>query len=172
MSLPTFVIGSDHAGFRLKNHLLEVLKGQGYSVEDMGCYNEQSVDYPSIAQKVALKIQELENKNNTPVKGLICCGSGIGIEMSANRFPWIRAAVIHDHNAALLSRQHNDSNVISFGARVIAPELAESLLKTWLETEFEGGRHQRRVDLMSHLNPELPVISQSPSKTQQEATSC
>jgi ribose 5-phosphate isomerase B len=162
MSLPTFVIGADHAGFRLKEHMADVLKKQGYSIEDMGCYDEQSVDYPAIAQKVALKFQELQNQDK-PVLGLICCGSGIGIEMSANRFPWIRAAVVHDHYAAMLSRKHNDSNVISFGARVIAPELAESLLSAWLETPFEGGRHQHRIDLMTHLNPDSPSLKEVPS---------
>jgi ribose 5-phosphate isomerase B len=167
MSLSTIVIGADHAGFHLKERLAGLLRSQGFQVEDMGCYDEKPVDYPLISQKVALRMQTMQKHLGTPVRGLICCGSGIGVAMSANRFPWIRAVVAHDHFAATMSRKHNDANVVCFGARVIAPELAENLLKTWLTTQFEGTRHQGRVDMMSQLDPNVDVAN-----TPQGAASC
>ncbi len=141
------VLGADHAGYRLKESLAAHLKSKGYDVEDIGCHSESSVDYPAIGQTLAeaVKKHAVEQK---PVRGVLCCGSGIGICMSANRFSWLRAVVAHDHNTAVMSRKHNDANVICFGGRIIAPELAADILDTWLETPFDGGRHQTRVDMM------------------------
>lgn len=144
------VLGADHAGFRLKEKLAAHLKSQGYEIEDIGCYSEESVDYPGIGAKLA----EAMKITKGAAKGILCCGSGIGISMSANRFPWIRAVVAHDHNTAVMSRRHNDANVLCMGGRVIAPELACDILDTWLKAPFDGGRHQNRVDMMTRLSVE------------------
>ncbi|HEY9745574.1 MAG TPA: ribose 5-phosphate isomerase B, partial [Oculatellaceae cyanobacterium] len=142
------ILGADHAGYRLKEHLADAFRRMGLQVEDVGCFDENSVDYPDISRKLAKALQA----EPETTRGVLCCGSGVGICIAANRFPWIRAVVAHDHNTAVMSRRHNDTNVLCMGGRVIAPELAETIAKTWLETPFEGGRHQRRVDLMSNLH--------------------
>lgn len=147
----TIILGADHAGFRLKERLSEFLKSQGHTVQDIGCYSEDSVDYPRIGATLAEAIQPTETNGDTPRFGVLCCGSGIGISMSANRHPWIRAVVAHDHNTAIMSRRHNDANVICFGGRVIAPELACDILETFLKTPFDGGRHQQRVDMLTRI---------------------
>lgn len=138
------VLGADHAGYRMKEFIAGHLKAKGYLVEDVGCFSEDSVDYPAISQQVADAI-----RREPSARGVICCGSGIGVSIAANRFPWLRAVVAHDYHTAVMSRRHNDTNVICFGGRVIAPERAAELLDTWLDTAFEGGRHQKRVDMMS-----------------------
>ncbi len=152
--MESFVLGADHAGYRLKENIATHLRAQGFSVEDVGCFSEASVDYPAISEALALKMQEVHAKASpdTTVYGLLCCGSGIGVCISANRFPWVRAVTANDHNTVVMSRRHNDANVLCLGARVIAPELAVDLLQTFLNTPFDGGRHQQRVDLMTCLN--------------------
>lgn len=142
----TIILGADHGGYHLKEQLSKGLKERGYRVQDVGCYSADSVDYPIISQKLALALKE-----NPASRGVLCCGSGLGISIAANRFPWVRAIVAHDHHTAVMSRRHNDANAICFGGRVIAPELAQELLDTWLNTPFDGGRHQHRVDLMNHI---------------------
>ncbi len=144
------VLGADHAGYRLKERIAEHLKAKGFEVIDVGCFSEESVDYPDIAGKLAGELQRL----GPEARGVLCCGSGIGVCMTANRFPWVRAAVVHEHNTAVMSRKHNNANVACFGGRVIAPELAFDLLASWLETPFEGGRHQKRVELMGNIHVE------------------
>lgn len=151
LCMETIVLGADHAGYRLKEHLADALRNRGYAVEDVGCYSEDSIDYPAIAGELAEKIREIGAQTGKPPRGVLCCGSGIGIAISANRFPWIRAVVAHDHYSAVMSRRHNDANVICLGGRVIAPELADDLLEAWLSTPFEGERHQKRVDMMGDL---------------------
>ncbi len=153
-TMDTIVVGADHAGYALKERLAQSLREQGFTVEDVGCYSEASVDYPAISGQLAKKFQEITKKTGHAPRGILCCGSGIGIMIGANRFPWLRAAVVHEHFSAMMSRRHNDTNVICFGARVIAPELALELLQTWLDTPFEGIRHQGRVDMLGdlHLN--------------------
>lgn len=147
------ILGADHAGFRLKDQLLDYLKKQHFEVEDVGCFSDDSVDYPAISTRLAEAFQKAQSVDPTAsVSGLLCCGSGIGIAMAANRFPWIRAVEAHDHNTAILSRKHNDANVLCFGGRVIAPELAYELFNTWISTPFEGERHQKRVDMMTHIS--------------------
>jgi ribose 5-phosphate isomerase B len=168
MNSSTIVLGADHAAFHLKEKLAASLRAKGYRVEDIGCYDEKSVDYPLISQKVALRMQALEEHLGMPVRGLLCCGSGLGVAISANRFPWVRAVVAHDHFAATMSRRHNDANVLCFGARVIAPELAEYLLDVWLNTDFEGAHHQTRVEMMSQLDSKTDTAH----TTAQEAASC
>jgi ribose 5-phosphate isomerase B len=141
------VLGADHAGYQLKEHIAQILRSQGYLVEDIGCFDEASVDYPAISGTLA----EALKKSDENTRGILCCGSGIGICMAANRFSWVRAVEAHDHHTAVMSRKHNDSNVLCLGGRVIAPALAENIIETWLATAFEGGRHQKRVDLMSNM---------------------
>jgi len=150
--MESFILGSDHAGYRLKEKIAAYLREKGFSVEDIGCPSEASVDYPAISALLAQKMQSQQTGGT--VRGLLCCGSGIGVCISANRFSWIRAVEAHDHNTVMLSRRHNDSNVLCLGGRVIAPELAFELIETWMKTPFEGGRHQKRVDMMTALNVE------------------
>jgi ribose 5-phosphate isomerase B len=136
------IIGSDHAGFDLKNSFKELLAHElGYEVSDAGAYSSDSVDYPDIAQKVAIAVASGEYE-----KGVLICGSGIGMSIAANRFRGVRAALCHDHFTAELSRRHNNANILVVGARVTGEGLALEILKVFLKTEFEGGRHKMRID--------------------------
>ena len=158
--MESFVLGADHAGYRLKEKIATYLREKGFQVEDIGCYSEDSVDYPSISGALAQKMKTLQSTDpNASVRGVLCCGSGIGVCISANRFPWVRSVEAHDHNTVVMSRRHNDTNVLCLGARVIAPELAVELLETWMKTPFDGGRHQKRVDLMSTLHVDNQGLS-------------
>ncbi len=137
--------GSDHGGINLKNKLIEVLKDD-YEVEDFGTYTTESVDYPVYAKKVADAV--VEGKVD---RGIICCGSGIGVSIAANKVKGVRAVVCTDTTSARYSRLHNDANVLCLGERIIGVLLAEDVCKVWLETDFEGGRHQRRVDMLNNM---------------------
>ncbi len=152
IAMKKMVLGSDHAGFSLKQKIAEYLRGRGFEVIDVGCLDENSVDYPAISTQLAKAVQttqlELPEQGHY---GILCCGSGIGVCITVNRFPWIRAVEAHDHNTAILSRRHNDSNVLCLGGRILAPELAFTLIEAWLETPFDGGRHQKRVDMMTEI---------------------
>ena len=139
-------IASDHAGFGLKQVVISHLKDQGYNVIDLGTNGGGSVDYPDFAHKLAENIRGRRSE-----KGVLVCGSGVGISIAANRHNEIRAALIHDALGAKMCRQHNDANVIVFGGRMIGQDVALDCLDTFLTTEFEGGRHARRVD---KINPE------------------
>jgi ribose 5-phosphate isomerase B len=134
-------IGSDHAGFALKESLVETLAQLGYETIDLGTDSVDSVDYPDFAHAVAAALGA-----GKADKGVLICGSGIGISMAANRHPDVRAALVHDALGARMCRQHNDANVIVFGGRMIGIEVARDCLDVFLNTEFEGGRHQRRID--------------------------
>ncbi len=136
------IIGSDHGGFDLKESLKSVLKEHAYHIEDIGCYDTGSVHYPEIAQKVAAAISTGKFE-----KGLLICGTGIGMSIKANRFKNVRATLCHDHFTAKMSREHNDSNLLVLGGRVIGDEVAKDILSTWLQTDFQGGRHQERVNM-------------------------
>jgi ribose 5-phosphate isomerase B len=137
-------IASDHAGFDLKQTLIQELAKLKISAVDLGCdSSEKSVDYPDFAQKLSKKIKENSDF------GILVCGSGIGISIAANRFKHIRAALCHNAKAAKLSRAHNDANVICLGARMITPKTAIQAVKTFLNTEFEDGRHGKRVKKLS-----------------------
>ena len=141
----TIVIASDHGGFELKNELKQDLMENGYTVLDLGSDSLESVDYPDFGYALAGAMKEGKAK-----RGVLICGSGIGISIAANRDSSIRAALVHDALGARLSRQHNDANVVCFGGRTIGPEVARDCLKVFLETDFEdGGRHSRRVDKLS-----------------------
>lgn len=133
-------IASDHAGYDLKVQLKPELERLGFEVLDLGTDGPASVDYPDFALKMAEAIQA-----GTVARGVLVCGSGIGISMAANRHKHVRAALCHDHLTAKLSRQHNNANVLCLGGRTTGPDVAKDCLRVFLETEFEGGRHQNRV---------------------------
>ena len=139
-------LGSDHAGFSLKETIKEHLSSQGYEIIDCGTDSEESVDYPDFSAKVAKTICD-----GVCEKGILVCGTGIGISIAANKLPGIRAAVCHDLFTAQVSREHNDANILAMGARVIASSLALEMVDLWLATPFSGGRHQRRIDKISAL---------------------
>ena len=139
--METIALASDHAGFALKSHLLQVLKKEGLEVLDLGPTTEDRVDYPDFAHKMAVAIQ-----NGDAAKGILVCGTGIGISMAANRFEGIRAAVVSDGFSAEMTRRHNDANVLCLGSRVVGEGQAEYLMNLFLKTPFEGGRHTGRVE--------------------------
>jgi ribose 5-phosphate isomerase B len=151
MSLPVIAVASDHGGFDLKTILAAELARLGYPVLDLGTNSTDSVDYPDYAQRAAQALRE-----GRAAFGVLLCGTGIGISIAANRFPEIRAALIHDAFGARLSRQHNDANVICMGGRTIGPDLAKDCLHVFLTTDFEGGRHARRIAKMS--SPEAATV--------------
>lgn len=134
------LVASDHAGFALKEHLKTVLGRLGVAYEDLGTHSDASCDYPDYAHKVAAAVGSGQAE-----RGLLVCGTGQGMVMAANRHRGVRAALPHDEETARLSREHNDSNVLALGGRVLSPERAEAILKVWLETPATGGRHATRV---------------------------
>lgn len=139
-------IGADHGGFELKTHIINHLKEKGIKVKDFGCFDEKSVDYPDISKLVCDAIISGECEN-----GILVCGTGIGISIAANKIKGIRAAHCHDVYSAEMTKRHNNANVICMGGRVIGRELAFMIVDTWLKTEFEGGRHQTRIDKIHAL---------------------
>ncbi len=139
-------IGCDHGGFELKTILCDYLEKNGYEFVDCGTYDENGVDYPDIAVKVCSKIQ-----NNECEKGILVCGTGIGMNMCANKHKGIRAAQCHDTFSAKMTRQHNNANVLTMGGRVVGSELAKDIVKEFLTNEFEGGRHETRVCKMMNI---------------------
>ncbi len=138
MKIDKVFLASDHAGFELKNELKEAIKGLGYEVVDLGTNDKNSVDYPDYAHLLASKLEP-------NCYGVLVCGTGIGISIAANRHENVRCALCHDEFTARLAREHNDANVIAFGARVIGAGVAISAVEAFLKTEFAGGRHERRV---------------------------
>lgn len=137
------VIGCDHGGFNLKNKIIDYLKSIGIEYKDVGTYSTESCDYPVFAKKVA---KEVADGNFD--RGILVCGSGIGVSIVANKTKGVRAALCWNLETAELSRQHNNSNVICLGERLIEEDKAIKMVDLWLKTEFEGGRHQARVDMM------------------------
>ncbi len=140
------IIGSDHGGFELKQQLTAFLEKKGITVVDAGCPSEESVDYPEFGVKVAKAVASGEIE-----AGIIICGTGIGISIAANRVKGARASLCHNTTYAELTRLHNDSNILALGGRFVSQAEAEAIVQTWLSTEYEGGRHQRRVDLLDEL---------------------
>jgi len=134
-------IGCDHAGFLLKAYLLPELTAVGYRFKDFGTFSEESVDYPDFIHPVAKGINEGDF-----LRGIIICGSGNGVSMVANKYPKVRSAICWTGEVARLARLHNDANIIALPARFITPEEAVNLVKIFFTTDFEGGRHQRRID--------------------------
>lgn len=142
----TIAVGADHAGFELKTLLVEHLKENGYDVQDVGTHSEESVDYPDYAAKVAKTVA-----SRRAGKGILVCGSGLGVAIAANKIDGVRAVTANTAELARLSRLHNDANVLAVGARIIEPGTAKEIVDSWLQTEYEGGRHQRRVDKITRL---------------------
>lgn len=143
MNIEKIVIGSDHAGYKLKEALKEYLKSLNYEITDVGVYDENAADYPVIARKAAQVVS-----SNPSLRGVLICGSGVGMSISANKIKGIRAVVCSDSTTAKFSRLHNDSNILCLGQRIVGEYLAKDILKTWLDTPFEQGRHQFRVDMI------------------------
>ncbi len=140
-------VGSDHAGFQLKQRLADKLRSLGDEVVDVGTTSEESVDYTDFGAKVGRRVAASDGK----AMGLVVCGTGIGISIAANKIPGVRAAVVTDAFTAQAARAHNDANVVAFGARVTGAGVAEQALKVFRDTAFEGGRHERRVAKIRQL---------------------
>lgn len=143
-------IASDHGGLILREEIKKLMDELGIEYEDFGCECETSVDYPDYALPVAKKVATGEFD-----RGILICGTGIGMSIAANKVKGIRCALTHDVFSALMTRQHNDTNMLAMGERVIGPGLAREIAKTWLTTEFEGGRHKNRIDKISDFEAEL-----------------
>jgi ribose 5-phosphate isomerase B len=143
------VIGSDHAGYELKGQLADHLRDAGFEVEDLGTHSEESVDYPDFGALVARAV--VAGKADY---GVCVCGTGIGISIAANKVHGARAAVVHDATSARMARQHNDANVVCVGARVTGPQAALDAIDAFLGADFEGGRHQRRIDRIAAIEQE------------------
>ena len=135
------VMGSDHAGFALKEFIKTYLTGLHFTIEDCGAFSENSVDYPDFGMKVAEQVS-----CGAFARGILICGTGIGMSMVANRFKNVRAALCNDLFAAMMSRRHNDANILVMGGRVIGSELAKEIVTVWLNTPFEDGRHRKRIE--------------------------
>jgi ribose 5-phosphate isomerase B len=154
---PAIIIGADHAGVGLKDHLKSWLTAEGWQVTDIGCYDTQAVDYPRIAQAVAAPVHE----GQYPF-GLLVCGSGVGVMMGANRYTGVRAVLADNATIARLSREHNNANVLCLGARLTAAPLAEELLHVFLTTPFAEDRHARRVNLLDDVDPAVsPFVNKT-----------
>jgi ribose 5-phosphate isomerase B len=145
-----FIIASDHGGLELKDAIKSFLEDRRIEVRDLGTMNSDSVDYPDFAEKLAVALTRGEAEN-----GILICGTGIGMSIAANKFPGIRAALITDEFTARMSKEHNNANVIVMGGRVLKPQEACAMVKTWLEAAFEGGRHQGRLDKISQIEQKI-----------------
>ena len=144
---PKIAIGADHAGFHAKEAVKKFLAAQGYDVDDVGTSSEESVDYPDFARQVAERVAA-----GRAQIGILTCGTGIGMAITANKVPGIRAAVVHDIMTAHLAREHNDANVLTFGARLLPDDQVIAIVREFLNTSFAGGRHQRRVDKIAAMD--------------------
>ena len=139
-------IASDHVGIELKPMIVDYLRELGHEVVDLGPQTSERTDYPIYGKKVAVEVVE-----GRADAGILICGTGVGISISANKVKGIRAVVCSEPYTAQLSKQHNDTNVLAFGSRVVGSELAKMIVKAWLEAEFEGGRHAKRVDMIAEI---------------------
>jgi len=141
-------IGSDHRGVAARLRIISLLENMGHQVTDCGSHGAEAVDYPDVAADVAGRVSQ-----GTVDRGILLCCTGVGMAIAANKLPGVRAATCHDEVTAEMSRRHNDLNVLCLSAEMIGPELQEKMLRTWLETPFEGGRHARRVAKIAALEP-------------------
>ncbi len=139
-------IGSDHRGFQMKTKLVDVLQQLGHDVSDAGTHSVESCDYPDIALQVARRVSCSEAD-----RGILICGTGIGMQITANKFPRVRATTCHDEFTAEMCRRHNDVNVLCLSADMLGERRVDQLVKLWLTTEFEGGRHARRVEKIGNI---------------------
>lgn len=141
-------IGCDHGGFELKEKIVEFLKSKSYELTDFGTYSEESVDYPVYAKKVA---EAILDENNPCKRGILVCGTGIGISITANKYKGIRAALCHDKDSARLTREHNNSNIVALGGRIVDHKLALEIVEIFLNTEFSNDeRHIRRIEMIEN----------------------
>jgi ribose 5-phosphate isomerase B len=147
-------IGADHAGFALKQHLVNTLAKLGHAIDDRGTHDDAPVDYPPICAAVAREVAE-----GRADRGIVLGGSGQGEQISANKIHGVRAALCNDLYTARLSREHNDANVLAMGGRVVGTGLADEILTLWLSTRFEGGRHQRRLDQIAAIETAADPIA-------------
>jgi ribose 5-phosphate isomerase B len=147
-------IGADHAGFELKQQIKQVLERQGAEIDDQGTFSVESVDYPDFARKVGMEVA-----SKRADCGILVCGSGIGMAMAANKVAGVRAANVTSEQEARLSREHNDANVLTLGARILEKEQALGIVQVWLHTAFAGGRHQRRIEKIAEIEQEALVDS-------------
>ena len=145
-----YIIASDHGGFELKEAIKRYLQERGIEVNDSGTLNNESVDYPDYGEKVGRAVSRGEAE-----KGILICGTGIGMSIVANKFPGVRAALVSDEFTARMSKEHNNANVLVMGGRTHSPEQACRMVATWLDAEFEGGRHLKRLDKITRLEREL-----------------
>jgi ribose 5-phosphate isomerase B len=139
-------MGSDHAGYELKLHVADVLREAGHEVVDVGTDSEESTDYPLFAEPAARMVADGEAE-----RGVLVCGSGVGVNIVANKVDGVRAVNAHDVGEAKLARQHNDVNVLTLSGRRVAPDIADAIVETFLDTDFEAGRHERRVELIHEV---------------------
>jgi len=143
-------IASDHAGFEMKEKVKNFLKELGYEFEDFGTQNKKPIDYPEFALKVADAVSK-----NLCERGILFCGTGIGMSIAANKVPGVRAVLCYDVKTAKLSREHNDANVLTLGARIIEIEKAEEIITVWLETDFLGERHSKRIEKIEEIEKKI-----------------
>ena len=144
------VVGSDHGGLEMKAALLSALRERGLDAEDYGTGNGDSVDYPDFAIKVAGAVSRGEVE-----LGILVCGTGIGMSITANKFPGVRAALATDEFMAQMAKEHNNANILVLGGRVLSEEVAVKMMNAWLDTEYEGGRHQRRLDKIAEVEADV-----------------
>ncbi|MBW2452628.1 MAG: ribose 5-phosphate isomerase B [Deltaproteobacteria bacterium] len=144
------VIGSDHGGLELKSAVNELLQQRGMTVSDLGTDNDDSVDYPDFAERVAIAVSRLEAD-----LGILICGTGIGMSIVANKFPKVRAALVTDEFMAQMAKEHNDANILVLGGRVLTAERACRMVNIWLDAIYEGGRHQRRLDKIARIEDDV-----------------
>ena len=154
---PRIAIGSDHAGFSVKEAIRAYLESAGYAVSDLGTSSDQSVDYPDYGQAVGRRVASQQADF-----GIAVCGTGIGISIAANKVPGVRAALAHDLTTARLAREHNDANVLALGGRIVSGEAAIAMVEVFLTTDYVGGRHQRRVDKIAAIEREQRAQAAKP----------
>jgi ribose 5-phosphate isomerase B len=148
-SKPRIALGADHAGFPIKETVRQFLENAGYPLQDLGTWSEESVDYPDYGKAVGERVA-----NHQADYGIAVCGTGIGISIAANKIPTIRAACAHDVNTARLAREHNNANVLTMGGRIVNGSQAIEMVKVFLNTQFLGGRHSRRIEKISSIEME------------------
>jgi ribose 5-phosphate isomerase B len=155
-------IGSDHRGVDVKRQIIDLLRQLGHEAMDVGTQSEESVDYPDIAAEVGRRVSQSESD-----RGILICGTGIGMAIAANKFPGVRAAPCHDDLTAEMSRRHNDLNILCLSADLLGIKLIDHMVEIWLRTEFDGGRHSRRVDKISELDQQQGRMeSAAPAKSE------
>jgi len=147
MKTPTYILGSDHAGYKLKEFVKKILLEKKIIVRDLGPYDDSRVDYPDYGEKVGLRLAKTKNS-----MGFLTCGTGIGLSISANKIPGIRAALVNSPNDAKMAREHNDANVLVLAGRPFNRNNVKKILDVWLKTKFGGGRHLKRVNKVKRLD--------------------